>query len=88
VKDALLDNAKTSIEKALEFEGMTTRQGLALMSLFLDRVSHVLPQALCFEFATYRGRTAAIMAQIQKVRSQKVILSDLTQLENSCLLFG
>lgn len=52
-----------NIEKALEFEGMTTRQGLALMSLFLDRVSHVLPQALCFEFGTYRGRTAAIMAQ-------------------------
>lgn len=63
MKDALLDNAKTSIEKALEFEGMTTRQGLALMSLFLDRVSRALPQALCFEFGTYRGRTSAIMAQ-------------------------
>ncbi len=52
----------TGIELALDFEGMTTEAGLALMDIFLKNSFVSKPDGLCFEFGTYKGRTAALIA--------------------------
>lgn len=51
-----------NITVALEFEGMTSSHGLVIMDLFLKKAMAHHPDGLCFEFGTYKGRTAALIA--------------------------
>ncbi len=51
------------IDAALQFEGMTTRAGLTIMDMFLNEAVHRHPIGSFVEFGTYKGRTAALLAQ-------------------------
>ena len=52
----------SNIQAALNFEGMTSDKGLMIMDLFLKKSMVHHPDGLCFEFGTYKGRTAALIA--------------------------
>jgi hypothetical protein len=54
---------KQSVYNAMQFEGMTSAQGLTLMDLFLQKVKSFHKTGLCIEFGTYKGRTAALIAK-------------------------
>lgn len=51
-----------NVDHALAIEGMTTEAGLAIMDIFLQKSLQFCPDGLCFEFGTYKGRTAALIA--------------------------
>lgn len=51
-----------NIQTALDFEGMTSDRGLVIMNLFIKKAIGHHPDGLCFEFGTYKGRTAALIA--------------------------
>lgn len=51
-----------NIQVALGFEGMTSERGLLLMDTFLNKAMKLHPDGLCFEFGTYKGRSAALIA--------------------------
>ncbi len=52
----------SNIQAALDFEGMTSEKGLVIMDIFLKKAMQHHPDDLCFEFGTYKGRTAALIA--------------------------
>jgi Methyltransferase domain len=54
---------KQSVPNAMQFEGMTTLQGLTLMNVFLQKVKSIHSTGLFIEFGTYKGRVAALIAQ-------------------------
>lgn len=54
---------KKSVSDAMQFEGMTSAQGLTLMDLFLQQVKSFHNTGLCIEFGAYKGRTAALIAK-------------------------
>ncbi|WP_287325172.1 class I SAM-dependent methyltransferase [Okeania sp. SIO1F9] len=53
----------TSVSESMQFEGMTSAQGLTLMNVFLQKVKTLHNTGLCLEFGTYKGRTAALIAK-------------------------
>ena len=50
-----------TLDAAMQIEGMTTYSGLAIMDVFLGRALSASDAKLCFEFGTYKGRTAALI---------------------------
>lgn len=51
-----------SVSTAMQFEGMTSVEGLTLMNVFLGKVKESYESGLCIEFGAYKGRTAALIA--------------------------
>jgi len=47
-------NIKQSVSNAMQFEGMTTLQGLTLMNVFLQKVKSIHSTGLFIEFGTYK----------------------------------
>lgn len=56
-------NRRERVKIAANVEGMTSDGGLILMDIFLQRALESTSGGLLFEFGTYKGRTAALLAQ-------------------------
>lgn len=52
---------KQNLDQIESIEGMTTREGLALMHLAIRKLSPISGNGTNFEFGSYKGRTAALM---------------------------
>ncbi|MFY7806406.1 MAG: class I SAM-dependent methyltransferase [Limnoraphis robusta] len=59
----MIKPTKQSVSDAMQFEGMTSLQGLTLMDIFLQKVKSWHDSGLYIEFGTYKGRTAALIAK-------------------------
>jgi hypothetical protein len=68
---------KTEIEQAisfgLEFEGMTSRNALVLMSFFLSRLLDSELKGSLAEFGTYKGRVAAFFGKLARGRELELV---------------
>lgn len=62
-----IGSVKNRINSALEFDGMTTAGGLALMDIALNNLRSRWPNETYIEFGAYKGRTAALIAQNLRV---------------------
>lgn len=52
---------KQNLDQIESIEGMTTREGLVLMHLAINKMSPIKGIGTSFEFGAYKGRTAALM---------------------------
>jgi hypothetical protein len=55
--------SRTFVDNAMEIDGMTSAEALALMDIFIKRAIDSAESHRLIEFGAYKGRTASILAQ-------------------------